>query len=1013
MREFTAKDAKFFLNGKRVRIFCGNVTTQGAWDRWDSGNLKSREDLRRQKSQGANAVRYHMAGADSHKFLAMCDEEGILAASEFPMFHRVFSELTFTGAPRKEFMDNTLYEWKERLLRDYNHPSCALWSLSNEVWTDSTADELNELYDALKPMDKQNRPMSADSGAHSFGIPTLPLHTDFWDAHLYNVLSYLPPALAYKDFDRYYEDLKKIYGNLSKPSAAFEAVEFAGHKPPQIIPAERNLSADEYLELLKACPWGDKNVTGLRYYLAWAGNGAVFADKVAKETFEEFRKETRLQAIHPWFGPRTYICPSYKIISNPVFIGAARLPGNQFAGKPFAFDIVIVKDDLGKASADVTLTLAGKNGDVMAVRDFKFELPENQDKTTGAVAIDIPPRTESGACRIFLDVKTDRGGSNRNYYDINILNPKDLPELKPGAGKIALVEPDQKAAETFAKIFDRFAVGYERVNSVERLPDFTHLLINTGAEGKTLWEELSQKHGGKIHDWVTKGGRLLINEVPVSSSLDFIFDGYSVKKSSGTDLVSAAMEPVIREHPVFKGLSFESFEHMSGDGIVADSLISPLSPNILATAPVYGKDGGMLMCEAKIGKGSCLVSQVRALERSGKDSSAALLLRNMLGYFTGPELCKEVKELKKNEKTGLLLFYDKLDKGDFQPLDISGAANRSFRDDTAGDGKGGWTDAGGSDLRHAPSGEQKYFGIPFNIIPSPSESDRAVIILKSQRTPSFPEKSTPVKIGGKIRRLFLLHTAMYPENGSAAYTITVNYADGSKSEIPVIAADSIGDWFNPRNQKNALTAWAERHPLINFPFGFYLACFDIPEPGKTVGSVEFSNKDGGATPVIIAATAQKYNELAENVLGKSWSFSDKDNVRLMGTKTTRPEPGKFEGAEHFWLAPDLKGASIDASKWKRLMFRMRSSAPVSVKILYIAGADNATSQTLSPVRTDKDGWQYFDTDLGSSSLVWPHGSSVQARQWGGASKKISSFGIDIYPKEITTVEFGPVTLFKD
>ncbi len=167
-RSFHFQGDKFFLNGERLRVYCGNILTAGSWDRFAPDNKESRDNIRRQKIQGANTIRYHMAGADSHRMLAMADEEGMLVISEFPMFHRVFNDLVFkNNADRKEFMDNVLYEWQARLFRDYNHPSCVIWSLTNEVWTDSTVDELNDIYTAMKPLDKQNRPMSADSGIHS------------------------------------------------------------------------------------------------------------------------------------------------------------------------------------------------------------------------------------------------------------------------------------------------------------------------------------------------------------------------------------------------------------------------------------------------------------------------------------------------------------------------------------------------------------------------------------------------------------------------------------------------------------------------------------------------------------------------------------------------------------------------------------------------------------------------------------------------------------------------------
>ena len=108
-----------------------------------------------------------------------------------------------------------------------------------------SVDELNEIYTAMKPLDKQNRPMSAGSGLYSFGIPTLKVKTDFWDAHLYNLVSQIPYTCSKADFDRYFAGLVKVYGKLDRPSAAFECLLIGLGRPPARIPYNKELKVEQ------------------------------------------------------------------------------------------------------------------------------------------------------------------------------------------------------------------------------------------------------------------------------------------------------------------------------------------------------------------------------------------------------------------------------------------------------------------------------------------------------------------------------------------------------------------------------------------------------------------------------------------------------------------------------------------------------------------------------------------------------------------------------------------------
>jgi hypothetical protein len=60
--------------------------------------------------------------------------------------------------------------------------------------------------------------------------------------------------------------------------------------------------------------------------------------------------------------------------------------------------------------------------------------------------------------------------------------------------------------------------------------------------------------------------------------------------------------------------------------------------------------------------------------------------------------------------------------GNFRPIDLRTACNTGFRDDVAGDGRGGWTDQGDNDLRNIKPGTQTLRGIPLATADGPASS---------------------------------------------------------------------------------------------------------------------------------------------------------------------------------------------------------------------------------------------------------------------------------------------------
>ncbi len=115
-----------------------------------------KKDMEIVKELGANTLRLaHYQHAD--EFYDLCDENGIV----------VWAEIPYITMHMKNGRENTLHQMEELIAQCYNHPSIAVWGLSNEITAASAVNEdllenhrlLNELchhMDATRPTTMAN-----------------------------------------------------------------------------------------------------------------------------------------------------------------------------------------------------------------------------------------------------------------------------------------------------------------------------------------------------------------------------------------------------------------------------------------------------------------------------------------------------------------------------------------------------------------------------------------------------------------------------------------------------------------------------------------------------------------------------------------------------------------------------------------------------------------------------------------------------------------------------------------
>ncbi len=175
-RTIELKDGKFLLNGKPV--FLRQVLDQG-FHPDGVYTFPCKEDIEKDIDL---AIEFGFNGARPHQkvfeelYLYYADMKGYLIWGEFPNWGCLLNKKKNPKA-LKNFLD----EWKEVLVRDYNHPSIIGWCPLNETWgKGSLCDSYSQkaIYSETKKYDPI-RPAIGSSGGYLYV-------TDIDDFHDYN-----------------------------------------------------------------------------------------------------------------------------------------------------------------------------------------------------------------------------------------------------------------------------------------------------------------------------------------------------------------------------------------------------------------------------------------------------------------------------------------------------------------------------------------------------------------------------------------------------------------------------------------------------------------------------------------------------------------------------------------------------------------------------------------------------------------------------------------------------------
>ncbi len=172
MREVDHKNGILYLNGKPVfqrLVLDQGFYPDGIYTAKDLSELYHDVDLA--LSMGFNGARLHEKVFEP-LFLEYCDKKGYLVWGEYPNW----------GMPADDPVNfsDMMEEWREEILRDFNHPSIIGWCPLNEACEDHTHRFLSKLAEATRNLDHTRLYIDASGWYHTKGV------TDIWDAHDYH-----------------------------------------------------------------------------------------------------------------------------------------------------------------------------------------------------------------------------------------------------------------------------------------------------------------------------------------------------------------------------------------------------------------------------------------------------------------------------------------------------------------------------------------------------------------------------------------------------------------------------------------------------------------------------------------------------------------------------------------------------------------------------------------------------------------------------------------------------------
>ncbi|MEI8245768.1 MAG: hypothetical protein WCI51_08060 [Lentisphaerota bacterium] len=314
------------------------------------------------------------------------------------------------------------------------------------------------------------------------------------------------------------------------------------------------------------------------------------------------------------------------------------IAGNKFCTKVYAFN------NTGEDSKDakVKVTLSTESDNALFSENIDFGCLKAGSKVTMDITIPLAADLKTGDYKIALQMTSGNKEILLNDYKVFVLGSADAAMKVNFSQTLYILNGKNRVLnetlKTLLANIDGLKVKY--IDEINMPADGKFLLI-----GPDALNHLNAKKFAGLGEWLKNGGRMLSLEQRFEGTVPWLPESQILplrsKVSKYFRMIGIDLMPVDLDYPAFDKLQeryyWETLNNKYGE--VYGSLILPLDKD----AKAIGADAdrgeiprcfGALLVEKKVGLGTCILSQVEAVNACGKNDGVAVkYLYNLIKHL--------------------------------------------------------------------------------------------------------------------------------------------------------------------------------------------------------------------------------------------------------------------------------------------------------------------------------------------------------------------------------------------